>query len=222
MVRDAVCFAVGTLIDQWLFWQTMTHGACHTPAKFMAAWKSAWLVAPSPQNAIETAPVFLARIAQAAPTAWGSWLPTHDDQLTWFTARPDWWLGICRLLQHVARVAEDLRHERLEREAAHEHHALLAQRGEDPVAALHREPGGDGYRLLPLRRAVEADAPLPLEEDHHARQEPEPLHLAVRALSRVAGGEPRVGGRVGRAVVAEDGEEAEVGGVFVHQLGGHG
>ncbi len=32
IVRDAVCRAVGTLIDQWLFWQTMTHGALKTLA----------------------------------------------------------------------------------------------------------------------------------------------------------------------------------------------
>jgi hypothetical protein len=95
-VRDAVCFSVGTLIDQWLFWQTRTQGAFHTAAKFIAVWKSAWLVAPSPQNPTEMAPLFFARIAHAAPTACGSCGPMHDDQLTWFTARPDWWLGICR------------------------------------------------------------------------------------------------------------------------------
>src|SRR5579871_3574524 len=79
IVRDAVCFSVGTLMDQWLFWQTMTHGAPHTPAKFIAAWKSAWLVAPSPQKAIAIAPVFFARMAHAAPTACGSCGPMHDD-----------------------------------------------------------------------------------------------------------------------------------------------
>src|ERR1700722_3249246 len=98
MVREAVCLAVGTLMDQWLFWQTMTHGAFHTPAKFIAAWKSPWLVAPSPQKPMATALVFCARIANAHPTACGSCGPMHDDQLTWLTARPDWWLGICRPL----------------------------------------------------------------------------------------------------------------------------
>src|SRR5580704_14381327 len=82
IVREAVCFSVGTLIDQWLFWQTMTHGTCHAPANVIAAWKSAWLVAPSPQNAIATDRFFFARIAQAAPTACGNCEPMHDDQLT--------------------------------------------------------------------------------------------------------------------------------------------
>jgi len=69
MVRDAVCRSVGTLIDQKLFWHTSTQGTFHTPAKFIAVWKSAWLVAPSPRKATATAPVLRARMAQAAPTA---------------------------------------------------------------------------------------------------------------------------------------------------------
>ncbi len=69
MVREAVCRSVGTLIDQKLFWHTSTHGTFQTPAKFIAAWKSAWLVAPSPRKPTATAPVLRARIAQAAPTA---------------------------------------------------------------------------------------------------------------------------------------------------------
>src|SRR5947209_17210774 len=90
MVRDAVCFDVGTLMDQWLFWQTRMQGALQTAAKFIATWKSAWLVAPSPQNATATAPVFFAPMAHAAPTACVSCGAMHDDQLTWLTARPDW------------------------------------------------------------------------------------------------------------------------------------
>jgi hypothetical protein len=81
-----------------LFWQTRTQGTFHTPAKFMAAWKSAWLVAPSPMNPTEAARVFRTRIAQAAPTAWGICGPMQEDQLTWCTARLEGWLGICRPL----------------------------------------------------------------------------------------------------------------------------
>src|SRR5258706_13886534 len=99
MVFDAVCFSVGTLIDQWLFWQTITHGVLKTPAKFIALWKSAWLVAPSPQKAIAAAESFRSFIAHAAPTACGICGPMHDDQLTWFTLRPEWWLGIWRPLR---------------------------------------------------------------------------------------------------------------------------
>ena len=82
-VRDAVCRSAGTLIDQWLFWQTSTQGTFHTPAKFIAAWKSAWLVAPSPMKPMATAADLRARIAHAAPTACGICGPMHDDQLTW-------------------------------------------------------------------------------------------------------------------------------------------
>src|SRR5436190_23866780 len=82
IVREAVCVAVGTEIDQWLFWQTSTTGARNFAAKVIAAWKSGWLVAPSPQkpNAIE--PVFFVFIAIAQPTACGICGPMHDDQLT--------------------------------------------------------------------------------------------------------------------------------------------
>src|SRR3981081_2793582 len=73
IVRDAVCRSVGTLIDQWLFWQTITHGTFQTPAKFIATLKSAWLVAPSPQKATAIAFDLRARIAHAAPTACASW-----------------------------------------------------------------------------------------------------------------------------------------------------
>src|SRR5215468_5403439 len=89
IVRAAVCRAVGTLIDQPLFWQTRTHGALKTPAKFIALWKSGWLVAPSPQKPTATARLFFSFIAHAAPTACGTCGPMHDDQETWLTARPD-------------------------------------------------------------------------------------------------------------------------------------
>src|SRR2546423_6537919 len=81
----AVCFAVGTLMAQWLFWQMKTTGALKTPAKFIATWKSPSLVAPSPRYAAITVLSPLMRAAIAAPTACGSWVPMHDDQLTWLT-----------------------------------------------------------------------------------------------------------------------------------------
>ena len=74
----------------------MTQGTWNLAAKVMATWKSAWLVAPSPQKPMAAAFFFSSFIAQAAPTACGICGPMHDDQLTWFTARPEWWLGICR------------------------------------------------------------------------------------------------------------------------------
>ena len=95
--RVAVWRATGTLIDQWLFWQRMTPGVLYTPAKFIAVWKSGWLVAPSPRKPtaidVGSSRIF---IAHAAPTACGICGPMHDDHETWFTARPEWWLGICR------------------------------------------------------------------------------------------------------------------------------
>src|SRR5262249_46414897 len=71
MLSEAVCFEVGTLIAQWLFWQMNTTGALNTPAKFIATWKSPSEVAPSPMYA--ATPVRSPRIlaAMAAPTACG-------------------------------------------------------------------------------------------------------------------------------------------------------
>src|SRR5215216_3808107 len=94
----AVCWSVLTEIDQWLFWQTKITGVLNTPAKFIATWKSADDVAPSPRNAITTASSFLIFEAHAAPTACGSCVPMQDDQLTWFTDRAAWCDGICRPL----------------------------------------------------------------------------------------------------------------------------
>ena len=98
MLSDAVCFAVGTLIAQWLFWQTNTTGGLNTPAKFNATWKSAEEVAPSPMYAATTARSPRSFAAIAAPTACGSCVPIQLDQLTWFTRREAMWLGICRPL----------------------------------------------------------------------------------------------------------------------------
>ncbi len=49
IVSDALCWLSGTEIAHWLFWQMSTHGAFSTAAKFMPAWKSFELVAPSPR-----------------------------------------------------------------------------------------------------------------------------------------------------------------------------
>src|SRR3979409_1662945 len=98
MLSLAVCFDVGTLIAQWLFWQMKTTGGLKTPAKFIATWKSPSLVAPSPRYAAMTVRSPLIRAAIAAPTACGSWVAMQEDQLTWFTLREAMWLGIWRPL----------------------------------------------------------------------------------------------------------------------------
>src|SRR4051812_24164618 len=98
MDSEAVCWWVGMEMDQWLFWQTNTSGTLNTPAKFIAEWKSADEVAPSPMNAIITVSCFCSFAAQAAPTACGSWVPMQEDQLTWLTEPAAWWEGICRPL----------------------------------------------------------------------------------------------------------------------------
>ena len=98
MLSLAVCFCVGMLIAQWLFWQTKTTGGLKTPAKFIATWKSAEEVAPSPMYAATTVLSPLMRAAIAAPTACGSWLPMHELQETWFTLFEAMCDGICRPL----------------------------------------------------------------------------------------------------------------------------
>ena len=75
------------------------HGVLKTPAKFIALWKSGWLVAPSPEKPTAIDFVFFIFIAHAAPTACGICGPMHDDHETWSTSRPEWWLGICRPLR---------------------------------------------------------------------------------------------------------------------------
>src|ERR1700691_5194039 len=95
-VTEAVWRDVGTLMAQWLFWQTMTQGTRKTPAKFIAAWKSGSLVAPSPRKPTVTARSPLSFAAHAAPTAWGTWGPMQLDHETWFTLRPLMCDGICR------------------------------------------------------------------------------------------------------------------------------
>src|SRR5215470_1859452 len=98
-VAEAVWRAEGTLMAQWLFWQTRTLGVLKTAAKFMAAWKSGSLVAPSPTKPTTTVRSRRSLAAQAAPTAWGSCGPRQLDQETWFTLRPLMCEGICRPLR---------------------------------------------------------------------------------------------------------------------------
>ena len=93
-----VCREHGTLMAHWLFCTTNTTGALNTAAKLSAAWKSPWLVAPSPLKPRATMSSPRRTAAMAAPTACGSCGPITDDQLTTFAARPAMWLGIWRPL----------------------------------------------------------------------------------------------------------------------------
>ncbi len=210
MVFDAVCFSVGTLIDQWLFWQMSTTGACHRPAKVIAPWKSGWLVAPSPMNPTVTTSSPRRFAAHAAPTACGICGPMQEDQATWLTLRPDMWLGICRPLSTSRVVAVDLRQPGGEREAAREHDRALAQGREDPVALLQRERGGDRRRLLAGDRAEEADLALPLFAEHALVEAPDAQERPVHVQKRLVR-EERVRIGVGRAVVANHASQAQRG-----------
>ena len=134
----------------------------------------------------------------------------HDDQLTWWTLLPDWWLGICRPFATSPELPKTCAMNCAERKAAHEHHALLAERGEDPVVLLRDEAGRDRHRLLPRARAVEADAALALQQDHPRVEDAKATHVAVARRGRL-GRDLRIGRRVGRAVLAEDGEQPDVG-----------
>src|SRR5438445_133250 len=75
-VAEAVCFDTGTEIAHWLLLHRKTVGARKTPAKFIATWKSAVLVAPSPKNARTAFLSPSSFMAQPIPTACGSWVPT--------------------------------------------------------------------------------------------------------------------------------------------------
>ena len=112
-------------------------------------------------------------------------------------------------LEDVARVAEDLRDELAEREAAHEHHALLAKCGKHPVVGPRDEAGGDRHSLLPRARTVEADTPLPLQEDHPRVEQAQATHVTVRE-EQALGRDLRIGRGVGAAVLAQNREEPNV------------
>ncbi len=73
-VRACVCRARGSEMAHWLFRQKNTSGAWKTPAKFIASWQSPWDDAPSPKYTSVTLSSPLLRLAQASPTAWGTWL----------------------------------------------------------------------------------------------------------------------------------------------------
>src|SRR5216683_2370649 len=150
MLSEAVCFEVGTLIAQWLFWQTKTTGALNTPAKFIATWKSPSDVAPSPMYAATTVRSPRIFAAMAAPTACGSWVPMQLDQLTWFTLREEDPVG------------------RLERDGGGERSRLLAGAGAveaDPALALQ------GHHALVQRPQPHH---LPVEPQEQLRRGPRP------------------------------------------------
>ena len=104
MVGDAVCFAVGTLIDQPLFCTTTTAGSLKTAAKLSALWKSGSLVPPSPEKPSATERAPRSFIAHAQPTACGTCVAMFDDHDTWWTIFADGWLGICRPLSTSAEL----------------------------------------------------------------------------------------------------------------------
>ena len=81
-VFDAVCFATGTEIAHWLFLQKKIVGALNTPAKFIPAWKSPSLVAPSPKYVRLTESSLRIFAAQAAPTACVICVPTGLEVVT--------------------------------------------------------------------------------------------------------------------------------------------
>src|SRR5206468_7108940 len=78
-VAEAVCFDTGTEIAHWLLLHRKTVGARKTPAKFIATWKSAVLVAPSPKNARTAFLSPSSFMAHPIPTACGSCVPTGDE-----------------------------------------------------------------------------------------------------------------------------------------------
>src|SRR5437899_10705496 len=78
-VDDAVCFDTGTEIAHWLLLHRNTVGVLNTPAKFIAAWKSPVLVAPSPKQTMTAFVSPRSLMAHPIPTAWGSYGPTWCD-----------------------------------------------------------------------------------------------------------------------------------------------
>ncbi len=123
-------------------------------------------------------------------------------------------------LEDVARIAEHLGDERGQREAANEHHALLAQRRKDPVALFDDEPRRDRDGLLPVRGAIEPDPTLPLEDDHAGVEDAQPAHLPVGPQQRLRR-QKGIAGRVRAAVVAQHAKERDVGIVVAERLEGH-
>src|SRR5207244_11667355 len=77
-VAEAVCLATGTEIAHWLLLQRNTVGVRKTPAKFIAAWKSAVLVAPSPKKTRTACGSPRSRMAHAMPTATGNGGPNDE------------------------------------------------------------------------------------------------------------------------------------------------
>src|SRR2546428_1401685 len=95
-VADAVCFATGTEIAHWLLLHKKTVGVRNTPAKFIAAWKSPVLVAPSPKK---TRTAFFSPrsfIAHPLPPVCVSCGPTGEEIDKYFHLRYTEWPGIRR------------------------------------------------------------------------------------------------------------------------------
>ena len=63
-----------------LFSQTKTTGSFHTAARFIDSWKAPMLVAPSPNQVMETCPVPRSRALMPAPTATGRPAPTMANE----------------------------------------------------------------------------------------------------------------------------------------------
>src|SRR5206468_12656423 len=82
IVLAAVCFATGTEMAHWLFLQKKIVEALKTPAKFIPAWKSPSLVAPSPKNVRLTTSSWRIFAAHAAPTACVICVPTGLEVVT--------------------------------------------------------------------------------------------------------------------------------------------
>src|SRR3972149_4811577 len=123
--------------------------------------------------------------AHAAPTAWVIRGPTTEEMDTNRPSRQVKWQGIWCPFERAAGVPLDRADERLQGEAAEERGSDLAVLRKDPVLRLHRERAGDDGRLLPHRRAVEADAPLALQGQHALVEDALEEHEPVERLQLI-------------------------------------
>ncbi len=83
---------------QPLLRQAKMTGTFITAAKLRPVWKSWALVEPSPKKAMGTMSSPCMRAAQAAPTAWVSWVATGELMETKLPGAQDSWQGIWRPL----------------------------------------------------------------------------------------------------------------------------
>jgi hypothetical protein len=123
-------------------------------------------------------------------------------------------LAVARMTRHLATlrgiggVAEDLRDVRIERHAAVQAHAGLAERGDDPVLGPGDRRGADHGGLLAHRLAVEPDAALALQRHHPGVGHADPQHAFEQRAGelRVEVGERGLVEH--RAILAEELEQA--------------